>query len=221
MARAATLDWPIIRETLADGCQLGYAGFISVVSGMNAVYQIQHSRAFNQNITALSQLVDQFKVTTNLQRQQQAMDRELNEDLTRQLNSFTRSVADISEKLESKTLELSKPSARKTVSVVTPPTADSSSSHQREIPGVIEGIPGAKYKSSFLLVEFGPNGDPSLTPTTARAKHLLELGQMKMSTKAVITILNQDLSAILGRCRYHPSGVSSPLQRDPGQRRES
>lgn len=164
---------------------------------------VQHEKAFNNNIVVFGQLADQFKLSTNQARQQQTMDWSFSEDVTRQLNVFTKGVAELSEKLENKTLELSRTSGRRACSSVTPPTADSLSSPQIEIPCDLEYIPGAKFKSSLLIVDFGINGDVSLTPSTARAKALTELGLMKMSPKGLVTILNQDLPAILGRCTTH------------------
>lgn len=78
----------------------------------------------------LGQLVDQFKTQLNQAKSQATMDRDFHEGLTRQLNSYTKSVADLAEKLYSKTLELSQTSPRRTTTTVTPPTPDSASSPQ-------------------------------------------------------------------------------------------
>lgn len=132
------------------------------------------------------------------------MDRNFNEDLTRQLNAFTRGVADeLSEKIDNKILDMSRPSGRKTCTITTPPTADSASSAQADLPCSIEDIPGAKFRSNFITVEFGPNGDASIRPLTARSNALTELGLLKISYKGLMTLLNQDLSSMLGRCVTH------------------
>ncbi|VVC91314.1 unnamed protein product [Leptidea sinapis] len=123
LARASLPDWPIIRPTLSDSANLGYGALLQTIKGMNVIYQLQHAKAFNNNVSLLGQLVDQFKVQTNHFKRQEAMDREFQEGLTRQL-----SVAELSERLDSNTLELSKPCGRRIPQQITPPTADSSSS---------------------------------------------------------------------------------------------
>lgn len=186
---------------------MGYVSFLNTLRGMNAVYQVQHAKAFNSNILVFGQLVDQFKLQSNQMHQQMAMDRDFNDRLTRQLNSFTKSVADLTEKLDNRTLELSRSAPRRACSSVTPPTADSSSSPQVEIPGRLEYVPGATFRSNFIAVEFGIGGDISTRTIIARAKPLAEVGLLQMSREGLASLLNQDLTTLLARMTTHAGFV--------------
>lgn len=207
LTRVASVDWMLIRIKLSEACRAGYNSFLNMMIGMATVYQLQHAKAMNDNMEILGSLVDQFKLQTSSFKKQMEMDKSFQENLTKQLNGFTRGIADATERIETKTLELSRPTPKMTPASNASPSADSVSSHQTPFPGQLQIHPYSTYKSECLIVTFGVDAHISVQPTRAEFGPLTNLATLKIAPKALVGILNQDHRLLLSQLKRHPQFV--------------
>uniref|UniRef100_S4PC92 Uncharacterized protein n=1 Tax=Pararge aegeria TaxID=116150 RepID=S4PC92_9NEOP len=198
-------DWESIKEDLQIACHQNFHSLSSTISGMLKVYQLQHSKAFNNNITVLGHVTDDLKVTTKRLTAQTEMDRIFNRDITQQINKLTISIAQCMESLDNKTLELHHPSRRNCRNTITPPTADSASSHQRNLPGNLEPLPGVTFKNELMKITLDSNLNITAIINIARAKPLSSICSLPINPRVICKILNQDLEILIKRLQSNPS----------------
>lgn len=181
--------------------------------GMLKIYQLQHAKAFNNNIGALSHISDDLKVTTKRLVDQSEMDNIFNKDLTKQLNKLTTSRAECMEALETKTLELHHPAKRTQRPATITPTTDSMSSPQQNLPGRIEPLPNTSYRNAIIKISFDNNLITICSAITAQATRTLPI-----NPRVICNILNQDIHQIIRKLSEHPKfydmNVNAPQRED-------
>ncbi|CAB3244987.1 unnamed protein product [Arctia plantaginis] len=123
------------------------------------------------------------------------------------------------EKLESKTLELSRPATTRSIVPIHSPTTDSSSQRQIDIPVNISLIPNATFKSTKLKVQIAENNSIVLSPVINEGVLLSILARLRILPEKLIMFLNLGHEKLISRLGTHPDLVDKfNLITDPDNR---
>lgn len=201
--------WADVVPHLIVSAGEGYTSFLSTINALNSLNRHLHTKHSIKIGEELSVFMDDLKVHARNQELQNKRAKEYQEAPAKRYNDLARTMSELTEKLEIKLLETSKPTGA-TVNVrgMSPATSSTGPQQQTIAQQLIE-IPATRYISSLAMASFSPNGCLTMSVTSGEGKGLQYVNQLSVPVSVKVKLLNRDLFKLSTYCTSNPTLVNT------------